>query len=63
VVLRAALVVPAALVGGVVALAVVASSVSALVFVVMWSRTRRILGVRTHVTVRPELAILRRTAG
>lgn len=63
VIVRSVLVVPAALLGGVMGLAVVASLVSAMVFVVMWSRTRRVLGVRTHVTLRPDLRLLRRTAG
>jgi O-antigen/teichoic acid export membrane protein len=63
VVLRVALVIPAALLGGVVAVAAVASAVSATVFVTMWFRTRRVLGIRTHVTLRPDLRILRRTAG
>ena len=63
VVLRLVLVVPAALLGGVVALAVVASAVSSLVFVTMWFRTRTVLGVMTHVTLRPDLRILRRTTG
>lgn len=63
VVLRCILVVPAAMLGGVVALAVVASTVSSLLFVAMWFRVRRELGVMTHVTLRPDLAALRRTAG
>ena len=63
VVLRVVLVVPAALWGGVVGLAVAASLVSSLVFVAMWARTRRELGVSTHVTLRPDLHLLRRTAG
>jgi O-antigen/teichoic acid export membrane protein len=61
--LRVLLVVPAALLGGVVALAVVASLVSSLVFVAMWARTRSELGIATHVTLRPDLHVLRRTAG
>jgi O-antigen/teichoic acid export membrane protein len=63
VVVRLVLVAPAALLGGVVALAVVASGISALVFVAMWFRTRQVLGVMTHVTMRPDLRMLRRTAG
>lgn len=63
VVLRLLLVAPAALLGGVEALAVVASAISALVFVAMWFRTRQVLGVMTHVTLRPDLRLLRRTAG
>jgi hypothetical protein len=31
--------------------------------VVMWMRTRRQTGVSTHVTLRPDLRLLRRTAG
>lgn len=63
VVMRGLLVVPAVLLGGVVGLAIEASVVSSLVFVAMWFRTRRALGVMTHVTLRPDLRILRRTAG
>ena len=48
---------------GVVWLAAEASLVSAVVFIVMWIRTRQVLGVDTAVTVRPDLHILRRTAG
>lgn len=61
VVLRVVVGPPAALLGGVVALAASASAVSAFVFVAMWLRTRRELGVSTHVTLRPELRLLRRT--
>lgn len=63
VVLRPTVGVPAALYGGVTGLAVSAALLSALVFVVMWVQTRRVIGVRTHVTLRPDLGILRRTAG
>lgn len=45
------------------ALAVSATVVSAGMFVVMWSRARRILGVNTGVTTRPDLSIVRGPAG
>lgn len=63
VVLRVALGVPAALVGGLVGLSGSALLVSSIVFTVMWWRSRRALGIATHVTLRPELSLLRRTAG
>jgi O-antigen/teichoic acid export membrane protein len=63
VVLRVAVGIPAALLGGVVALAASAALISACVFVAMWVRTRREVGVNTHVTFRPDIRLLRRTAG
>jgi O-antigen/teichoic acid export membrane protein len=63
VILRVVVGVPAAMLGGVVALAVTSTVTSTLVFVVMWMRTRRQTGVSTHVTLRPDLRLLRRTAG
>lgn len=63
VLLRIVVAIPAALYGGVIALAATAAAVSALIFVMMWIRTRRALGVSTHVTLRPDLGLLRRTPG
>lgn len=63
VVLRLALGVPAALTFGLHGLAVSALLVSSIVFTVMWWRSRRALGIATHVTLRPELSLLRRTSG
>ena len=61
--LRCLLAYPAAQYGGVVWLAAEASLVSAVVFVVMWIRTRQVLGVDTALTLKPDLHVLRRTAG
>lgn len=63
VVLRIGLGVPAALAGGLLGLAISALLVSTIVPTVMWWRSRRALGIATHVTLRPELSLLRRTAG
>ena len=63
VILRCLLAYPAAKLGGVVWLAAEASIVSSVVFVVMWWRTRQVLGVDTAVTFKPDLHVLRRTAG
>ncbi|WP_299057095.1 lipopolysaccharide biosynthesis protein [uncultured Nocardioides sp.] len=63
VVLRVGLGVPAALVGGLLGLTISALLVSSIVPTVMWWRSRRALGIATHVTLRPELSLLRRTAG
>lgn len=63
VVLRVALGVPAALAGGLLGLTISALLVSTIVPTVMWWRSRRALGIATHVTLRPELSLLRRTAG
>ncbi|WP_432476756.1 lipopolysaccharide biosynthesis protein [Nocardioides sp. GXQ0305] len=62
-VLRWVVGVPAALTFGLPGLTVSALIVSAFVFTVMWWRTRRAVGVATHVTLRPELSLLRRTPG
>lgn len=61
--LRLLLAYPAAKMGGVVWLAAEASIVSSIVFVLMWVRARQVLGVSTLVTARPDLHVLRRTAG
>lgn len=62
-ILRVALGVPAALIGGLVGLTLSAMAVSIFVFTTMWLRTRREVGLFTHPTLRPELRLLRRTAG
>ena len=61
--LRPVVGVPAAFLGGVLGLSMSAAVLSAAVFVVLWVRARQRLGVSTHVTVRPDLHLLRRTAG
>lgn len=53
----------AAVYAGVTGLAASAALISAGVFVAMWVQTRRYTGVSTHVTLRPSLRLLRRTAG
>lgn len=63
VVLRLLVAVPAALLGGVVALAAASSAVSVLVFVTMWLRARSQVGVSTHVTLRPDIRLILRTKG
>jgi O-antigen/teichoic acid export membrane protein len=62
-VLRVVLGVPAALLGGLIGLTLSAMTVSIFVFTAMWLRTRREVGIFTHATLRPELQLLRRTAG
>jgi O-antigen/teichoic acid export membrane protein len=59
--LRCLLAYPAAKWGGAAWLAAEASLVSSFVFIFMWVRTRQVLGVSTHVTVRPDLQVLRQT--
>lgn len=61
--LRPALGVPAALLWGVMGLAVSAMAVSIFVFTAMWLRAHHHLGVFTHATLRPQLALLRQTPG
>lgn len=63
VLLRPVVGVPAALYAGVLGLAVSTAAVSVLVFVTMWVATKRVTGVATHVTLRPDLRLLRKTAG
>jgi O-antigen/teichoic acid export membrane protein len=60
--LRCLLAYPAAKYGGVVWLAAEASLVSSFVFIAMWVRARQVLGVSTHVTLKPDLHVLRRTS-
>lgn len=62
-VLRVALGTAAALLAGIVALAVVASALSVATYLTMWWLARRQLGLRTEPTLRPRLGLLRRTAG
>jgi O-antigen/teichoic acid export membrane protein len=62
-VLRVALGVPAALLWGLTGLTFSALVVSIFVFTAMWLRARHHLGVFTHATLRPQLGLLRRTAG
>jgi O-antigen/teichoic acid export membrane protein len=61
--LRVALGVPAALLGGLLGLTLSAMTVSIFVFTTMWFRARREVGLYTHATLRPEVHLLRRTAG
>lgn len=63
VILRCLLAYPAAKLFGAVGLAAEASLVSSFVFIAMWVRTRQVLGVSTHVTLHPDLHVLRHTAG
>lgn len=53
----------AALLTGVLGLAVVSSVISIGVYLTMWWLARRRLGLRTHPTLRPQLGLLRRTSG
>lgn len=53
----------AALLWGLTGLTLSALLVSVLVFTVMWWRTRRAVGLDTRLTFRPDLRLLRRTAG
>jgi O-antigen/teichoic acid export membrane protein len=53
----------AAVLVGVLALAVVSSAVSVGVYLTMWWLARRRLGLRTDPTLRPQLGLLRRTEG
>lgn len=62
-VLRVVAGIPAALFGGLLGLTLSALGVSVFVFMVMWWRTRRAVGLSTHATLRPDLALLRSTPG
>jgi O-antigen/teichoic acid export membrane protein len=62
-ILRVACGVPAALLAGLPGLTVSALTVSVFVFTVMWWRTRRTLGVFTHITLRPDFSLMSRTSG
>lgn len=53
----------AALVWGVWGLAVSSAAISTLSFAAMWWRARVLVGVSTHVTLRPEFGLLRSTQG
>ncbi|QZY29798.1 lipopolysaccharide biosynthesis protein [Nocardioides coralli] len=61
--LRVGLGTAAALLVGVVGLAVVSSAISIAVYLTLWWLARQRLGLRTHPTLRPRLGLLRRTAG
>ena len=63
VVLRVLIGFPAAWAGGLMGLTISAVAVSVLVFLTMWISARRVLGVFTHATLRPQLGVLRRTPG
>lgn len=62
-VLRVTLGVPAALLGGLIGLTLASLTVSVFVLTVMWWGARRAVGLSTHVTLRPEISLLRRTPG
>ncbi len=53
----------AALVWGVLGLAISSATMSTLSYALMWWRARTLVGVSTHVTVRPDLRLLRSTRG
>ncbi len=53
----------AALVWGLMGLAVSSAALSTLSYGVMWWRARTLVGVSTHVTLRPDLRLLRSTRG
>ncbi len=53
----------AALVFGVIGLGVSAAVVTVGVFAAMWLVTQRKIGVRTHMTLRPDLRLMKNTAG
>ena len=63
VLLRIVLGTAAALTFGLVGLAVVASAITVLTYVVLWRQARRLLGLRTEPTLHPRLGLLRGTAG
>lgn len=48
---------------GIVGLAVSSAALSTLMYVVMWWQARSLLGVRTHVTFRPDFSVIRSTRG
>lgn len=62
-VLRVAIGVPAALIGGLIGLTLSSFTVTIFVLTVMWWGARRAVGLSTHVTLRPEISLLRRTPG
>lgn len=53
----------AALIWGLMGLAVSSAALSTLSFAVMWWQARRLVGVSTHITLRPDLRLLRSTKG
>lgn len=61
--LRVVVGVPMALTLGVLGLAAAKAFCSAVVFAALWSRSRSLTGISTHATLRPDLGLLRRTAG
>jgi O-antigen/teichoic acid export membrane protein len=63
VLLRVALAVPAGLLLGIKGLAASEAFVSTVLSLVLWWHTRSVTGIRTHVTLRPSIALARRTAG
>jgi len=63
VLLRVLLGTAAALTFGLLGLAVVASVLTVATYTLMWWQARRLLGLRTEPTLRPQLGLLRRTSG
>lgn len=53
----------AALVWGLMGLAISSAVLSTLSYTTMWWQARRLVGVNTHVTLRPDLGVLRSTKG
>lgn len=62
-VLRVAVGTGAALTWGLWGLAISSAAISTLSYTVMWWRARSLVGVSTHVTLRPDLRLLRSTQG
>lgn len=52
-----------ALVGGVVGLGASSAAVSVVLYGATWLAARRLLGISTHLTLRPRLSLMRRVAG